>query len=135
MGLMTQIPRFIRDGQPTADRMNQILETARRLGIPVVITNDRGESPQVVMPFEDFVAMTGVGSGQRAKGTGQREDNKFVAEEEVAEALANLTAERIAEETHEAAHRYHADRGNESTNRSFLEEKFYLEPIEDEEKD
>lgn len=34
-----------------------ILSTARKLGIPVVITNERGESAQVVMPFEDFASM------------------------------------------------------------------------------
>jgi hypothetical protein len=34
-----------------------VLNTARKLGIPVVITNDRGKSPQVVLPFEDFVSM------------------------------------------------------------------------------
>lgn len=37
--------------------LNHILGTARKLGIPVVITNDRGESAQVVMPFEDFASM------------------------------------------------------------------------------
>ena len=40
--------------------LDSILRTARKLGIPVVITNDRGESPQVVMPFEDFASMVGV---------------------------------------------------------------------------
>jgi hypothetical protein len=39
-----------------------ILKTARKIGIPVVITNDRGKSPQVVMPFEDFASMVN-GSG------------------------------------------------------------------------
>lgn len=37
--------------------LSHILGTARKLGIPVVITNDRGESAQVVMPFEDFASM------------------------------------------------------------------------------
>jgi hypothetical protein len=126
-------------------QLNRILETAARLGIPVVITNDRGESPQVVMPFEDFAAMAGVqGAGSldsardrlRGQGTGDRtQTRRHEAEEEIAETLANLTAERLAEEARETARHYHADKGSEATDRSFLEEKFYLEPLEDEEKD
>lgn len=42
--------------------LNHILKTARKLGIPVVITNERGETPQVVMPFDDFASMVGISS-------------------------------------------------------------------------
>jgi hypothetical protein len=49
--------------------LNYILDTARKMGIPVVITNERGEAPQVVVPFEDFAAMVGGPSAaQRSRG-------------------------------------------------------------------
>jgi len=95
--------------------LNHILETAGRLGIPVVITNDRGESPQVVMPFEDFAAMAGVPGASVKKS---RAAQAIQPEDEVAEALADLTRERIHKQM-------------EGTDQTFLEEKFYLEPVDE----
>lgn len=110
--------------------IKKILETAGRLGIPVVITNDRGETPQVVMPFEDFVSMVGLpGAGP----TRPRIREDVEEEDEVAQALADLTFERVQEQMRDSAERLSrsVERPREATDQAFLEESFYMEPLED----
>lgn len=75
--------------------LSKILSTARKLGIPVVITNDRGDSPQVVMPFEDFAAMV------TGSSFGHREDRRSEREELEAEIEAVKNRPRIVSETSE----------------------------------
>jgi hypothetical protein len=112
--------------------LNHILDTARKLGIPVVITNERGESPQVVMPFEDFASMVGVSRPITGK---PRVTDKVEAEEgrdEIAQALADLTIERIEHEVEEPVSPSGAG-APEASDERFLEDNFYFEPLEDKE--
>lgn len=113
--------------------INKILETAGRLGIPVVITNDRGESPQVVMPFEDFAAMVGI-PGTTASKPHVHQNGGTETEDEVARALADLTLERMQEHMQDptGGSSSATKKRVEATDASFLEENFYLEPLEDE---
>jgi hypothetical protein len=113
--------------------LNHILDTARKLGIPVVITNEEGKSPQVVMPFEDFASMVGV---SRPVSSKPRITDKVVAEEEhdeIAQALADLTMERLDEEGTEPPVSPMKQEAPEVTDDRFLEDNFYFEPLDDKE--
>lgn len=112
--------------------LNHILDTARKLGIPVVITNERGESPQVVMPFEDFASMVGV--SRPIAGKPRITDREEVEEErdEIAQALADLTMERFDEQANEPLPSLDVD-DPEAPEERFLEDHFYFEPLEDKE--
>ena len=44
--------------------MQRILETARKMGLPVIVTDIAGREPMVVMPLEQFEAMAGTGAGE-----------------------------------------------------------------------
>jgi len=122
--------------------LNHILETARKLGIPVILTNDRGDAPQVIMPFEDFASMVGVsaapvGKRPRLSKAGDEED------EEIAQALADLAREEMERKIHRepvapaaGAEAPLTDEEIESLaaqDALMLEEKFSFEPIEEEE--
>jgi hypothetical protein len=115
--------------------LDHILDTARKLGIPVIITNDRGQSPQVIMPFEDFASMVGVSTppGKRTR-VSKAEDNDE-EDQKIAQALADMTREtmeyEISKEPEEESERSIQKESNENTE-AFMEEKFYFEPLEDE---
>lgn len=110
--------------------LNHILETARKLGIPVVITNDRGEAPQVVMPFEDFASMVGVAGPMAGKPRVTKDPS---VEDEVAQALADLTLERVEQEGEMSLPETPSGALEEGPGEDFLEDHFYFEPIDDKE--
>jgi hypothetical protein len=110
--------------------LQHILETARKLGIPVIITNDRGETPQVVMPFEDFASMVGVTTSAMKRPRMSSKDEE--EDDEIAQALADLAKEEM-----ERGARANGVPVNEPTiekDDHFVEENFYFEPLEDEAK-
>jgi hypothetical protein len=130
--------------------LKNVLDTARRLGIPVVITDEEGEAAQVVMPFEDFAAMVGATSPapRKPRITRSQEDD-----EEIAQALADLTLEHFTEQESSMADESRApftvpEQRNDNirpsekrpqddlamavTPEDLLEDHFYLEPIDDE---
>jgi hypothetical protein len=107
-----------------------ILETARKLGIPVIITNDRGESPQVVMPFEDFASMVGVTTSAMKRPRMSSKDEE--EDDEIAQALADLAKEEMERGAREAA--IPGDEPPIEKDDRFIEENFYFEPLEDEAK-
>jgi hypothetical protein len=139
----------------------RILKAARRIGIPVVITNERGESPQVVMPFEDFSSMVR-SSGRAFKKPRITDRSDEEEDDEIAQALADITMERMDREANdfsagddddldeldkdelnalsmdmmeEDEHTEEDVRMNAPENKDerFLEEHFYFEPLEDKE--
>jgi hypothetical protein len=77
--------------------IHRILKAARRIGIPVVITNERGESPQVVMSFEDFSSMVR-SSGRAFKKPRITDRSDQEEDDEIAQALADITMERMDRE-------------------------------------
>jgi len=111
--------------------LNHILDTARKLGIPVVITNERGDSPQVVMPFEDFASMVGV-SRPISSGKPRITDEVEEERDEIAQALADLTMERFDEQASEPLSSLDVD-APEPPEERFLEDNFFFEPLEDKE--
>ena len=119
--------------------LHHVLATAKKLGIPVVITDEQGEASQVVMPFEDFVAMVGnaapvahpaarvkhprvVASGPTTRVVPQDDHD------EIAEALSEIQFEGIREEPFARE-----DLSAPPRHPDFSEEKFYIEPLNDEE--
>jgi hypothetical protein len=118
--------------------LKNVLDTARKLGIPVVITDEEGEAAQVVMPFEDFAALVGATSpSPRPSATSSRKPRVTSqaanpTEDEVAQALADLTIERLSDQANQAAERLEQEMGVRKSDEGFLEDKFYLEPLEDE---
>jgi hypothetical protein len=111
--------------------LNSILETARKLGIPVIITNDRGESPQVVMPFEDFASMVGVTTSANKRprvSPAVREEE----DEEIAQALVDIAREEV-ERAGEGEIRIEEEPAVPQKG-DFVEDRFYFEPIEEESK-
>ncbi len=109
--------------------LNHILDTARKLGIPVIITNDRGESPQVVMPFEDFASMVGVSTSVNKRPRVSKTEDEH---DEIAQALADLAKEEM-ERGARATGGAPEELGLEKEER-FVEENFYFEPLEEEAK-
>ena len=117
--------------------LQHILGTARKLGIPVVITNDRGESPQVVMPFEDFASMVGV---QMSK-TPQPQSRREIVTEQIEDDFSDLNLDEIEEipmgdlselEREEIGEIDREGDGKEEG--KSLEDEFYFEPIDDKER-
>lgn len=113
--------------------LKHILDTARKLGIPVVITNEQGESPQVVMPFEDFASMVGVSRPISGKPRVTERKAKEEEKNEIAQALADLTMERIEHETRDDTSPTGSGELQDVPDERFLEDNFYFEPLEDKE--
>ena len=112
--------------------LSHILDTARKLGIPVVITNERGESPQVVMPFEDFASMVGVSLATKPKNH-PRISPDSSQDDEVSEVLADLAIEdmeRRFQEELAAAHAEEEEEGEQS-DEGLLEDQFTFEPVDE----
>jgi len=109
--------------------MKHVLDTAKRLGIPIIIMDEEGEAAQVVMPYEDFAAMVGHATPAPHK---PRVVKKAKDEDEIAQALADITFERVTDQVKEAADRLERDIGVRQTDQGFLEDRFYLEPLDDE---
>ena len=100
--------------------LSRIFESARRLGVPVIVTDSAGRDPLVVLPLEQFEAMAGeterkleyapLPASSAEKKTSVSPAGQRVSVKTQLEALA------VAEPT---------------TDELSLEERFYLEPIED----
>jgi hypothetical protein len=122
--------------------LEHVLDTARKLGIPVVITDDRGEAAQVIMPFDDFAAMVGATSPVSGKPRITRSPKPAargpvtipIREEadEIVQALNELDIEAIDESLASPAPSMESTTEG-SKEEGFLEDKFYLEPLNDEE--
>lgn len=113
--------------------LHHILGTARKLGIPVVITNERGESPQVVMPFEDFASMVGV-QVAKEQSTHKKEHvaPKNAPASFVDEASFQGTENVTVEANEPIANELREDERIQvpEQERDILEDEFYFESIE-----
>jgi len=86
--------------------LQRVLETARRTGTPVIVTDVAGREPLVVLPLEQFEALTG--------------ESKHVATEK-----GSARAEEVPLRIETLS--VNLPTGEDLS----LEERFYLEPIED----
>jgi hypothetical protein len=122
--------------------LHHVLDTARKLGIPVVITTQTGEAAQVVMPFDDFAAMVNISSPSGAKSRAARSARtpapttipiRQEDRDDIANAMAELDINHFQEEESPAIPPPIESSKDSLMDEGFLEEKFYLEPLDDEE--
>jgi len=130
--------------------LNKILASAQKLGMPVVITDRQGENAQVVMPFDDFLALTHsvTGEGRHGMASGSFEDledfdlGELEAEEDPTQmdfSMGELDGEIQAEMDRAAAVEeggeglFAEDPFLEKPAPAGMEERFYLEPLGEEE--
>ncbi len=126
---------FIRlDGETMS--LQRVLETARKTGTPVIITDVAGREPMVILPLEQFEAMAGDGDGRGPSGEGRVAREPISKEERVVRVLEEIAAERA-----ETRVEQELPINVESLSVEVpvpqdisLEERFYLEPLEDKDK-
>ncbi len=114
--------------------IHRVLETARRLGLPVIFTDDAGREPMVVVPLEQFEAM--VGSAPVSHGSSSVVSSGVDPEyEAVAASLAKDFEATLASRStlmgSVAGHQSGQVKGVADKDLA-LEERFYIEPVEDE---
>ncbi|MFH1077851.1 MAG: hypothetical protein V1745_01035 [Patescibacteria group bacterium] len=119
--------------------LQRVLETARKTGTPVILTDMAGREPMVILPLEQFEAMAGIATetskpAHRSPVASQesRPSTKKHDLEVVDEAFADLAAERLKSHVEQVAVQIEsmAERRSEKAEIP-LEERFYLEPEED----
>jgi hypothetical protein len=108
----------------------RVIETARRTGVPVIMTDVAGREPMVILSLEQFEAMAGDVNARESAAAPRREvkKEKVTIDEDVERALAELAAEKANARLNEVA--ADVQQGNAEEGLS-IEERFYLEPVED----
>lgn len=130
--------------------LQRVLETARKTGMPVIMTDIAGREPMVILPLEQFEAMAGLGSDtsrssapsepiERKPSPPSREEPQTIPvvpsepEAPKMEEMAKNGGEgALKKRLEETAAQLEAlvEKGGESAEFS-LEERFYLEPIDE----
>ncbi|MCI0479814.1 hypothetical protein L0Y59_04685 [Candidatus Uhrbacteria bacterium] len=117
--------------------LQRVLETARKTGTPVILTDVAGREPLVILPLEQFEAMAGVGvdTGKHQSSVRGQESGyspKKPHTETVDEAFAEMAAERLKSRVEDVAVQIESlvEQGGEKPEIP-LEERFYLEPVDD----
>jgi hypothetical protein len=109
--------------------LQRIFESARKLGVPVVITDPGGRDPLVVLPLEQFEALNE--SGQADLSAGLKASP--AKEKSRVESLLADRALEMAQHRAEGAvvgAKPSPETGERNPDIS-LEERFYLEPVDD----
>lgn len=110
--------------------LQRVLETARRTGTPVIITDVGGREPMVVMPLEQFEALTGETPARQSS-----HHQPLSKEERVERVLAEMAANRSEERANDAALKMESLSLELPADDLTLEERFYLEPVDDKTKE
>lgn len=125
--------------------LNNILASAQKLGMPVVITDRQGENAQVVMPFDDFLALTHsvTGEGKQGIASGSLDDLDLDDDfshgsQQMDFSVGELDGEIQAEMDRASAMEdeqtlFAGDPFSKAPDSGAMEEKFYLEPLGEEE--
>lgn len=99
--------------------LQRVLETARKTGMPVIITDIMGREPMVILPLEQFEAMAGVPATVRQ-----------VPQPEVSQIPVEMSVETLKTRVKDST--APAQSFSPAENPDFpLEEGFYLEPVDD----
>lgn len=106
--------------------LQHIFESARKLGVPVIVTDVGGREPMVVLPLEQFEAMAGEAPGKPKPRPAVHDDGSkipaIVAEDHVrppiVEDIPSMGAPAVPP----------LPENDEMS----LDERFYLEPLDDE---
>jgi hypothetical protein len=129
--------RYGYDEMTTIMSLQRIFESARRLGVPVIVTDPSGREPMVVLPLEQFEAMATAGEAA-PRAPSLKEEKPEVsyipsAQSQTSEAVRIQEKPLNREENvlaKEEMPNISADlAGMEEIP---LEERFYLEPVEEE---
>ena len=127
--------------------MQRILETSRKLGLPVIVTDVAGREPMVVLPLEQFEAMAGAGSepvaAPAARDQAEAENRSYTTNRSNRTySPAGGAQPQAADATYEAAlgvlERHaeqslqNASKKDEKTDEELpMEDRFYIEPLDD----
>lgn len=106
----------------------RVIETARKTGVPVIMTDVAGREPMVILSLEQFEAMAGDSNRETATPRREAKKEKVTIDQDVERALAELAAEKAEARLNEVAADVSAGNAEESLS---IEERFYLEPVED----
>ncbi|MFA4954109.1 MAG: hypothetical protein WC641_02260 [Patescibacteria group bacterium] len=98
--------------------LQRVFESARKLGIPVIVTDPAGRDPMVVLPLEHFEAMAGSAVEETTR---QDQNDKPLVKSDVLPNQA-MPAWESPEKMPEKL---------ENMSEMAPEERFYLEPVED----
>jgi len=121
----------------------RILQTARRLGAPVIVTDERGHEPLIIMPLDAYESPTGAGRpapifqpptrSVKFSGPDDRTAGAFeaMAEFDLPGLDLPLDGEKIKESVVEEEARTSV-RAADETAEIPLEDRFYFEPVDDE---
>ncbi|MFZ2804591.1 MAG: hypothetical protein WA001_05200 [Patescibacteria group bacterium] len=113
--------------------LQRIFESARKLGVPVIITDPAGREPLVVLPLEQFEALAGEGMVGQPPKASSKSPKKSKEELRVEEILAAQAMDIVEARMDEVASDLVAQgvEGSETPGIT-VEERFYLEPVDDE---
>ena len=99
----------------------RVFESARKLGVPVIVTDPSGRDPMVVLPLDQFEAMAGdggkseIGSGKSGTPVRPAESRRAApAADDLPPSFGDLAVSML------------------QNDEIPLEERFYLEPMDDE---
>ncbi|PIP60807.1 hypothetical protein COX00_01255 [Candidatus Uhrbacteria bacterium CG22_combo_CG10-13_8_21_14_all_47_17] len=116
----------------------RILETARRNGFPVVVTDIAGREPMVVMPLDAYEAL----SSQKEKNSGGFDDQSYSVEvggseirtvEPILDEFNDKSFENVGATMPEMEEKkvLHVEEAQKSDDEELaLEDRFFLEPTE-----
>jgi hypothetical protein len=114
--------------------LQRVFESARKLGVPVIMTDPGGREPMVIMTLEQFEALAGEGApapeaGSVSKPAPQKSKEELRVERILAEQAVETNKSRMAEVMIDLASLPSSNAENPEIS---LEERFYLEPVDDE---
>lgn len=119
---------------PTSPDMSwqRVIETARKTGMPIIITDPAGREPMVILPLEQFEAMVSepVTKTRSVSQPSPLSDLLVSRKQEVDDILAEQMAQQFKNRMENAASSLES-MTDLSSPEIPLEEGFYLEPIED----
>ncbi|MFA6099908.1 MAG: hypothetical protein WC750_03450 [Patescibacteria group bacterium] len=115
---------------------SQVFKTARRLGAPVIVTDQAGQDPLIILPLETYDGLVGQGSpAQRQPRTRGAEPDESIFEFQSEEVSSTDNSKNLAKESQKVQNEVEID-GQESevdgSQEISLDERFYFEPLEDE---
>jgi len=120
----------------------RILESARKNGFPVIVTDIAGREPMVVMPFDTFEEMNEVyqsslDSWEEERGEEfEYSDIESGSDETIESSIPAYGAEAtqegsVSEEPSKSSMREKPEGNMNEVSHLSMEERFYLEPVDD----
>lgn len=112
--------------------LQRVFESARKMGVPVIITDPAGREPMVVLPLEQFEAMTGEPKSEAQKVSAVAQEPSVTPMQNVQRNDGFVSARSLVEEF-----KLHTAKKEDAQPRSVdlpfeselpIEERFFLEP-------